>query len=299
MKKQNNKMKVKKKTTVFAMAIMLICFSVVVSASIYSQLDIRRIVSGSGVQCCEIVNPDSLTGSEIDVLRNKFEYSYKVDGSPDDYWMCRGPSNCVMRLDYFEFEDNTLNVLNNVVDINNPDYQAFYSRYGEIRYILDGFDRNIVMLGRNSSALADIVDLVADYNNHDSTLRANYAIFSNNYYFDLYEQGYTFREPTADEWTNPFNCNDQPGANRFVSNAATFAGGSMTSYCEGNTLVYPYCYDYNYHSVFGTETYYCDCQIDRCIADISDVFYHISHSDDTENFPESLIRDVISSWHNK
>lgn len=242
---------------------MLVCFSAfltLASASIYEdfeQLETRG---------CNITDYGKVSFSTAN-LRGKFG-------------LVSGYSSCTFILDYAPFELDMVNLY---------DY-SFY--YGEIKQSTIRDNDYIILLGESESALEEVVNLVAGYENHELLLRGEYALFYNDNYFGLYGQGKEFTLPPNS------NCTDDPDANMYNSNRVTVGLGenitSFDSYCiSNNYLSFPYCDNDEFSSI----VYNCKCVEDRCIATLSEVFYWLAQFEAYE-VTQDFVYDAIGSWIN-
>jgi len=268
-------------TKIITILMMLVCFSVfltLTSASLYE--DFGQLES----QKCEIEDYGKFSSSGLDALKARFETtSY---------------SDCTIVVDYFDFEQETLDLIEDVIeDEEYFSYPIFYFPYGEIRHAYQDYHNYIVLLGENESALNDIVNLVANYDEgHDAKLRWDYAIFYTDDYFRLYEEGYSFVVPPEEDWIDPSDCNDDPSANIYTSNNGTFGDSiPFNSSCIDNTLLAFYYCNVNQEVDFMMHS--CNCEVDRCIADVSEVFHWIRWFGD-RGVTQELINSAIKSWIN-
>ena len=144
-----------KKIILFVM--MLLCFAVLVDASLYSKFGTWSSYK------CTIVDYGKVSAP---ALVSKFG----------------GGTYCTITLDYGSFENETAEAVS----------RKSIPYYGRIEYS----GGNVFILGKDLNALNEVIGAVVDYTEHSALFRDEYVIFFNDDYFRLTEQGYDMEEPS-------------------------------------------------------------------------------------------------------
>ena len=270
MVKQKNNMK--KNVIIIGFVILLIGLPVLVNASMY---DILQDLEGK--DCTLLMR--KLGASGIPDLRSEFGLT--------------GTDYCYFVTDHLSFYSGTEDL------IWYDDVWYADPWYAEIDYVVDddGYEY-LFLLGKDSSALGDLINFTANYDKFQDLLSDYDEMFyMDENFWDWYDPNYV--APDND-------CVDNPAESVYFGNSATYLdpftlqSTTIDSYClDANTIFYPFCEG----EMFLVDPYDCDCANGKCIASNEDVFYWIefygfSIGPGNRLVDEELIGSAIRSWIN-
>lgn len=243
---------------------MIICFSAMVSASLYDEIA-------------------QLKGKNCNILVYKYMAYYSPSYQPlVDKFGLNGEGDCTFILDYVPYSQVTLDL----VWFDDP-------WYVEIDHIYEDGEEYLILLGKDYSALEFVIDMATNYEDYESLLRSTEGFISIPENYD-----FSYTGPT------PNNCVDNSFESVYTGNSGSYEKEgstiSFSSSCINDSLIkYPYCGE----GVAYMTVYPCDCVEGRCIAGVSDVFnwvefYGLQADPGNRLIDDGFIISAVDSWIN-